>query len=110
MGFSPERSQWEKLAKTVPAASTIVVDVLPLASFKLAKFVVQMQNVPNNKYKSLEILASRRGASQVNDSVYAKVGDSINVSLNVLVSGSDVQLQAVNAESFDVDLTVTKTT
>lgn len=98
---------WRRIKSTVAAETTVVVEATPLALFGARKYLVHVSNATQGKYKSVEVWASRKG-SEVNESVYAKLGDALDVSLNWFVVGPDIQLQITNDEAFSVDVVVTK--
>lgn len=99
-------NRWTRQETPVPSLATVSLDKIPLSQYRSTKYLVEMAG--GGLYKSLEMWASRQGAT-VNDSVYAKIGDALDISLNLGLSGPDVILSATNNEAFSVTVTITKT-
>ena len=109
MGLSVSQN-WAKTAASVSPSSTAILTTLPLASFRVKKFYIEAYSDAENKYKAMEMLATRKGAMGVNDTVYSRIGDPLNISLNLTVSGADVSLSVINNESFAIGVVVTQLT
>ena len=91
------------ISGTVAGLSTEVLDTIPLSDFKGLKYIISYCNETEVKFKTLELLASKAGAD-VKDTVYAKVGDIIDIDVEFIKSGTDAELTFTNNESFDVDV------
>lgn len=78
----------------------------PLAGFTALRFFVELSAPAQNRYRALDLSASRSGAAQVVDSIYGKLGDTLNVALNLSVVGPNVVLTATNNEAFSVRVVV----
>ncbi len=80
----------------------LVADTIPLSRFNTVEYIVSLVSSAPVKEKHLK-LSVFKDDTQVNDSVHGRYGD-LNVSINAVVSGSDVQIQLTNGETFIVDV------
>jgi len=105
MGLSTKKPLWRSLNVSLSNLETKTVDLTPYSEADGFKYVIKIKG--NNLIKLLEILVSKF-SGDITDTVYSRLGDFINVDLNILLIGSDVVLQAVNGESFPVEISVKK--
>lgn len=99
-------NRWARKEVPVSAGSSEAIDTIPLSQYKTTKYFIEIGSI--SAHKSVEMLGARSGAG-VEDSVYAKIGDILDVGLSLDVVGPDVVLSATNNELFDVIVTLTKT-
>jgi hypothetical protein len=108
MGIINAASQgyWRKTRPEIPAATTIDILTIPLDSFSSFKVYLEFSNTTENKFKSLEMRAFKVGASDVSDTIYSVISNSVNVLVNLNVVGSDAVLSVTNNESFSLSTNV----
>jgi hypothetical protein len=100
-------NRWARSEFIVQSASSLEIDSNLFSEFKGTKYYVQAFSESNNLYKSFEMIASREGAG-VSDSLFAKIGDTIDLEFNFNLSGPSAILTATNNESFPVSIVLTK--
>lgn len=92
---------------SVPAGQTLDLDTFLLSDFKSIKYIQTFYNDAQTKSKVQEMLATKE-AGGISDTVYAKSGDSISLSVNLVIQGTDGRLRVTNNESFDVSFSILK--
>ena len=107
MGFSRVRRPF-RFAFTVAAGQTKDIDSVLSSEFHSVKYQIRLTDVAATKNKVLVARASKK-SSDVSDTVYSVLGDSLSVEVKVLEVGSDIVLRLVNNESFDVNGVALKT-
>jgi hypothetical protein len=100
-------NRWSRTEHVVSTAQTLDIDTNLFSEFYGTKYYIQAFNEANNLYKSLELIATRQG-SEVSDSVFGKIGDTIDLEINFNLSGSIAVLTVTNNESFPVSVVLTK--
>jgi hypothetical protein len=103
-----ESSLWRRIRKVIPASSTLSVESLPLTRFRSTKYLIEVYNTVENKFKAIEFWAVRKGSGDVNSTVYGVLGDNIQIELNLDVSVADAVLSLVNLETFDLNVIITR--
>ena len=81
----------------IPAA-TEPVDFLSIATYRSSKWVVTITDSVGSFYKSYEVLAVHNGTTAL-FTVYAKIGDPIDVTTEVTINGANLELQITNNSS-----------
>lgn len=99
---------WQKVRKIVPLSSSIDADKIALQSFKGVRYILHIKNESQDVYKTMEMLSTRVGGSDVEDNVFANLGDNIAIQANVIVQGSDVILRLINSETFPLTVSISK--
>lgn len=99
---------WRKKKVVVPALSSVDVFTTPTQSYKASKYFLEASNSDEQKYKGFEIWSSRKGPADVVSSIFARLGDSLQIELNIMVVGSDIALRIVNNENFDLEVSIVK--
>ena len=105
---SNSASPWRKFKKTVPASSTVDVDNLAYGTYGGSYYIVNVSNCSNNIYTQFIINAIKNPPSDIKDSIVQKLGTPVDISLNVLVVGSEVRVRITNNESFQLDVVVSR--
>jgi hypothetical protein len=90
------------IAGTIPATSSLDLTTIALSSLCSVRFTICVFNSVEDKWCSFEMLAGRQSGSDVEDTVYAKVGDPLDFAVQFLVVGSDAILRITNNESFSL--------
>jgi hypothetical protein len=102
MAFSPQKSaNFKRETYTVLAGQTLTIDTQAYADFKSNKFLIDAKTA--TKQNSLEIFATKLG-TDVSDSIYAKLGDSINLVFEFVKITSDAVLRVTNNELVSVEI------
>jgi hypothetical protein len=104
--FSP--SKWQTSTTVIAGGDTQDLDSIPLTSFSSTKYYIEMKSVPNNKFRSFELFGWRKSSSDVDDTVYARVGDQILSATSLLVLSGSVKLRIQNLESHSLTVKVTR--
>lgn len=107
MGLSRKKSLWKNLSASLAVLETKTIDSIPFTEISAVKYVIRSKG--GGKVSLLEMIVSKYNGG-ISDAVYSKLGDFLDVNYNVLVQGSDVILQAINNESFVIEVSVKKLT
>jgi len=99
---------WRKSRKIVPASSSINAETIPITLFKGIRYVLYIQNESEDVYKSIEMLTTKTSGGQVEDNIFANLGDSLNFQTKFYVSGSDVVLELTNGELYPLTVSLNK--
>ena len=108
-GGTGTTSPWTKGSRSLSPTSTTVLDSLPLSSFVCAYYHLCFKEQGGVKTKTLKI-DIRKVDTDVEDQVYARNGDSINIAVNAVTVGANMELQIVNNEAFGIDASFAKIT
>ena len=98
---------WIRLSASIPANSTVVVDSEKLTDFTQLEYAVKFREPTLEKNKSLKISVSRDD-TLVNDQIYAKQGDPIDIEVNAMSDGIDYSLEFKNNTALGVEATLIK--
>jgi hypothetical protein len=98
---------YEKLYSTVLAASTNAVDILETSTFISADYTIVLFNRIQNKSKSLKMIARTLGSTAHNQ-VFGRSGDPINVAIDTVLVGLNMEVQIINNESYDLDCIIVR--
>lgn len=93
---------------TVNSSSTLDLDITALSSLCAIKYIICLSNDVENKWQSMEMLASKETATSVTDTLYSKIGLNIDVDIVFKVVGTDAVLSFTNNESFNVNIRVNR--
>jgi hypothetical protein len=96
------------ITETISASSSFDLDVIPLSSLCAVKYIVCVFSAAQNKWKSFELLGSKKTATTVEDTLYSTIGANLDVDFDFIVSGTDAKLVGINNEIFDVDIRIHK--
>jgi len=100
-------SRWVQKRRVVPASSSLVIDTRPLSSYLGQSYYLNIYNSDEGVFKTLHVVTSRSG-SNICYTVYSKLGDLIDFTHSVSVSGSDVVVTVQNNETFDLNVVINK--
>ncbi len=96
---------YEKLYSTVLATSTNAVDILDTSTFVSADYTIVLFNRTQNKSKSLKMTVRTLGVTSKNQ-VFNRSGDPINIAIDTVLSGLNMEVRIINNESYDLDCIV----
>ena len=96
-------SPWRKFSDTVSSSSTLVVDTVPLADITRLIYEFNFSANTFSDVKSLK-LTLHKVDGDLEDIISSRFGGPLNLEINANVSGSDVEIELVNNESFDIDV------
>jgi hypothetical protein len=105
---SQESTLWRRIRKVVSANSELAIETLPLTSYRATKYLLEVFNTQEEKFKAVEVWASRKGANEIVSSVFSRLGDEISIEVNVKVESLSAVLSIVNLELFDLNVVVTR--
>jgi hypothetical protein len=86
----------------VPATTTATLHLVPMADLCASDYQICLHNSVQDKWRSLKLLTSKKTSTSVESSVYAVLGEFLDVELNFGVVATDAVLEAVNNEAFPV--------
>jgi len=98
-----------KKSDTIPALTTKVIEEVPLVSFKTVKYFVHFSNLANNITKGMEVTVKKSGAS-VKSVVSNRIGIGIDLAVNPIVNGVNLDMSIINNEAFDIQMSFAKLT
>ena len=85
----------------IDPSETLSADTYPFSDLRGLKYIITTSPLDGSKISALEMLACKK-SSDVSDSVYCKIGDTLDVAAQFLRSGSDTLLRLTNNEAFTV--------
>lgn len=103
---------WKDKKDTVSGSSTKIVDSLPLAKVGHLDYIINFRNDTEEKTHSIKVSANKDAADQLCETHYALLANEngyIDIDVSVIKTGTNVELQLVNNETFDVDVSLTRT-
>lgn len=103
-GLSP----WTKFSKVIPASTNYVADTTLFTNFTCIDYAVCMQRASGGTEARTLNVKVRKNNTDVEDQVFGIEGDSLDVDVDVIVNGSNLELKFDNSEAFDVNLIFTK--
>lgn len=104
---SDQLGAFEKSEITLPANSTLSVDVNLLSTFTRINYVLNFKDSPLTVSKSLKVQVQNNGGS-VTDSVSERLGGPVDVLVAVTDDSIDQFLDLTNNESFALTVTFLK--
>jgi len=104
MGFGAKKHVIELSGDVAPAGSE-TMDTFSLTGFIGYKYLVFMSGNGRTKFLELNVAKENGGAS---DSISSRLGDSLDVSINVTDDGADVSVTFANSEAFTVSVKLLK--
>lgn len=91
----------------LPTTTGAVIDSVLESENKTLKWTVTVTDPLTNRTKSQEILATRVSAGMTHQ-IYASIGDSLDFTLDVILSGLNIRLVMANNETIDLDVRVVR--
>jgi hypothetical protein len=96
---------WNRSNYTIDALSTLTTDSFDYSELKSVDYSISIYG--NSLFKSLYLRANVKGGDVV-DSIYGKIGDTINIAVNVKKVLNSYILEFVNNENFELDIRVSR--
>jgi hypothetical protein len=93
---------------TIAPSATEETHRLPLANFCAIKYIICAFNNSEGKYKSFEILASRKTGTAVEHNLYSKIGSIIATAVDFDIDGTDAVLTIKNNETYSITVHLTR--
>jgi hypothetical protein len=94
---------WTRVAGSVSSSGTSAVDTVSKSIFRTLDYNVTIKDTTSNKVKTLKMTVVQDD-SGLKDYVSGIAGSPLNVSIDAIDTGSDVDLSFTNNEAFDVDV------
>jgi hypothetical protein len=91
------------LGGIIPPSGSLDVDFILLSSFISTKYIVECSNEDEAVFSCWEMTACRESAT-VTDSIYNKIGNPMNLTVEFLIVGSDAVLRIGNNEAYPVSV------
>jgi len=110
LGFNPIEGKFdfkaphEQVTDTIPAFSSNVVDSIDLSDFFSLEYSFHLTN--GTKVRSFKCIVTYDNGF-LTDQVYSRSG-SLNVGIDIVINGVNMDLQITNNEASEVDLTLTR--
>jgi len=101
------RQLWSKKELVVSGNTTQVVDLIPLSRLSRLEYIVEMRDVTSEKAKGFKF-SVQKVESGLDDVLYAKTGNPINIEISANVNGSECEIEFTNNEIFDLALSFTR--
>jgi len=93
-----------KITNTVLASTSKVVDAVDTATSRSVKWVLSITNPTTNDTQTSEVLAQHRNGGSPSHNRFAIIGDPIDLSVNVIINATNLELQITNNEINDIDI------
>lgn len=107
MGFSRKR-RFARLTDIVPAGQTKNVDIIPVSAFISVEYQIRYSDALLTKNRILTVKALKDSEGAIS-TAYTVLGDKLEIFTKVIKIGTDIALQVVNNEAFDVNVVILKT-
>lgn len=88
----------------VSASTTQVVDMVNTVDISSVKWFLTIIDNINIKISAVEVYATHRNGTVPFHTVYAKLGDNIDYTIDVDISGSDLRIRIINNESVAITI------
>jgi hypothetical protein len=95
-------SNTSNISGTVATTATEDIDTIVLSGLCSVKYLICVFNSSEDKYCSFELHGTRKSGSSVEDTLYAKIGDPLDFTVEFVVVGSDAVLRITNNETFTI--------
>lgn len=105
MGLSTKKPIWKAIDDTVLSLATKNIDENLISSLVGVKYVIVAKG--NGLTKISEMLVANSSVG-LTDTLYAKLGDSLDYQINAVESGLNMALEVINNESFTLTFEVKK--
>ena len=96
---------WTKFTDVVTLSSSKVIDSIVLANFNAVKYIITLYNTAQGESRYFEMVVVNQGGT-LKDSVVAKLGSSLNYSINTTVNAGSMELTLFNNEAFNLDVSI----
>ena len=99
---------WKRISGvTVSAGATTVIDSIPKNKVNSLEYDIDIRRGNNANIKSLKLFVTQQ-ASDTEDTVFARLGNSVNMVVQSQINGSDIELSVTNNEAFDVNINLAR--
>lgn len=98
---------WEDGSVTIPSSGTLIVDTVPLTSLNRAKYFLNFKGVTTSSTKGLDLTIQNNNGA-LTEVVTHKLGEALDVFVNVGDNGVDMGIEIVNNESESLNLSFIK--
>jgi hypothetical protein len=93
-----------KISDTVLASSSKIVDTINTSTSKSVKWILAVTNTTTNDTQTSEVLAQHRNGISPSHNRFAVIGDTINLSVDVVINASNLELEITNNETNDISI------
>jgi len=84
------------LSLSIPNTTTGVVDILPVATYRSAKWLVTVTDSTGNRVRSYEVFGMHRNGASPTHNQYGILGDTITHTVAVTINGTNLRLEITN--------------
>lgn len=92
----------------VPASSNTIVDSLTMTSDLASKWIIHARDAGSTVVQSSEVLAHHKNQLTTAFNHYSIIGDVIDLTVDVVIVGTVMQLKISNSEAFDLTVDVVR--
>jgi len=96
---------WNQKSDTIPGLTTIAADSLSLSNFFSATYLLSFNNASKNKSFTLKI---NKGQNGLRSQVFAKSGTGLNITVEAIENGGQMEISITNNESFTINYTLAR--
>jgi hypothetical protein len=96
---------WNQKSAVIPGLTTIAADSISLPSFFSATYLLSFNNASKNKSFTLKI---NKRESGLRSQVFSKSGDVLNIVVEAIENGGNMELRISNNESFQINYTLAR--
>jgi hypothetical protein len=93
--FDTVITNWIKKSSSISASSSLVVDATPLTTFDAREYIISIKRLSDGKVRTFNLNVVKDG-TDVKDSVFGKVGGTLNVAIDTEVNLSTYELKITN--------------
>jgi len=86
----------------VGPSATEIIDAVDANLYRTMKWIVTLINNITDETRSYEILATHRAGTNPTYTLYAKIGDNVAHTEDVVITGTDLELKITNNEAVDI--------
>lgn len=95
----------EVVSGPVSNGNMVVADSVAIATYRSVKWIVTITDSTAGDYKSYEVMAVHNDSTTL-FTVYGIVGDTISVFTNVVINGSNLEIEITNNSANPIDIKV----
>lgn len=101
---SPRQGIWKKFKKTAVQSATTAVDTIALAKFSTAKYILNLYNIDEVNFRTVEITVLNDGTILRDTLINKMFNKGMNVDINSDLIGSNMELRIINNETFNIEV------
>lgn len=99
---------WKRIKSvSVAASTTTVIDSIPKDKVNSLEYDIDMRRGDNSSIKSLKLYVTQK-ASDTEDTVFARLGNNVDMAVQSQINGTDIELSVTNNEAFDVNINLAR--